>query len=67
MARTNIVLDSELVKEAMALTGAKSQREVVDIALRRLVDRKKAYQAILAAEDLGPWEGDLDALRRDRT
>lgn len=67
MARTNIVLDTELVKEAMALTGARSQREVVDIALRMLVDRKKAYQAILAAEGLGPWEGDLDTLRRDRT
>ena len=38
--RTNIVLDDKLVREAMKATGAKTKREVVDIALRRLVQLK---------------------------
>ncbi len=40
--RTNIVLDEELVAEAMKLTGARSKREVVDLALRELL--RKANQ-----------------------
>lgn len=35
--RTNIVLDEKLVSEAMKLTNARSKREVVHLALRRLV------------------------------
>ena len=35
--RTNIVLDDELVAEAMAATGARTKREVVEIALRELL------------------------------
>jgi Arc/MetJ family transcription regulator len=44
--RTNIVLDDKLVRDAMKATGAKTKREVVDIALRRLV-RTKAQRDIL--------------------
>ncbi len=32
--RTNIVLDDQVVAEAMKLTKAKSKQEVVDLALR---------------------------------
>ena len=39
MARTNIELDGRLVERAMRLTGARTKREVVDIALRRLVEK----------------------------
>ena len=39
MGRTNIVLDDDLIEQAMELTGARSKGEVVDIALRRLVER----------------------------
>lgn len=39
--RTNIVLDDELIREAVELTGAKSKKEVVDLALRELVRRRK--------------------------
>lgn len=35
--RTNIVLDDELVREAMRLADVKTMREAVDIALRRFV------------------------------
>jgi Arc/MetJ family transcription regulator len=35
--RTNIVLDDQLVADAMKLSGARTKREVVELALRRLV------------------------------
>ncbi len=37
MVRTNIVLDDELVREAMKLANVKTMREAVDVALRRFV------------------------------
>lgn len=37
--RTNIVLDDELVTEAMKITKARSKREVVDLALRGLLQK----------------------------
>ena len=39
--RTNIVLDETLVAEAMRLSGASTKRQVVDLALRELVRKKK--------------------------
>ena len=35
--RTNIVLDDDLLKEAFAVTGARTKKEVIHIALRELV------------------------------
>ena len=35
--RTNVVLDGELVREAFRLTGARTKRELIDMALRELV------------------------------
>lgn len=46
MRRTNIVIDSALVDKAMRLTGARSKREVVDIVLRRLVEKGDLYREI---------------------
>ena len=39
--RTNIVLDDVLVREAMTLTGARTKREVVHLALSTLIERRK--------------------------
>jgi len=40
--RTNIVLDDELVRQAVQLTGIATKRELVDVALRVLIrDRRK--------------------------
>ncbi len=44
--RTNIVLDDELVAEAMKLTGARTKREVVDRALRSLVQRYRQRELL---------------------
>jgi len=39
--RTNIVLDDDLVAEAMRLSGIKTKKELVHEALRELVAHKK--------------------------
>ena len=46
MGRTNIEIDDALVEKARRLTGAKSKREAVDIALRRLVQKGSLYRAL---------------------
>ena len=39
--RTNIVLDDELVNEAISLTGIRIKRELVHVALSEMVERRK--------------------------
>ena len=39
--RTNIVLDDDLTREAFALTGLKTKRELVEKALTDLVEAKR--------------------------
>ena len=64
--RTNIEIDDKIVAELMALTGARTKRQVVDEALRAQLDWTKAATGILSLQGKVEWEGDLDALRRDR-
>jgi Arc/MetJ family transcription regulator len=66
MGRTNIELDDNLVQEAIELTGARSKREVVDIALRRLVEKGSLYRSIRSLRGKLEWEGDVDAWRSSR-
>lgn len=66
MSRTNIVLDDKLIAQAMHLTGAKTKREVVDIALRELVRRKEVYGGLLRLRGKLRWNGDLEAWRKSR-
>ncbi|HVT45672.1 MAG TPA: type II toxin-antitoxin system VapB family antitoxin [Thermoanaerobaculia bacterium] len=63
MGRTNIELDDELVDKALALTGATTKREVVDIALRRLVEKGGLYQTIRRLRGKLEWEGDISRSR----
>ena len=39
--RINIVLDDNLLEEALAVTGARTKKEVVHLALRELVRLRK--------------------------
>jgi len=66
MGRTNIHIDDVLIERAMRLTGARTKREAVEIALRRLVDKGTLYRSILRLEGKLRWEGDISALRADR-
>ena len=62
--RTNIVLDDDLVAEAMRRTGIKTKRGVVEEALRTLI-RLKRQDEIRSLRGKLHWEGDLDEMRRD--
>jgi len=63
--RTNIVLDDELVAEAMRLSGAKTKREVVDLALRDFVRRQRQRRLKrLKGSDLIDPGYNLDTVRR---
>lgn len=63
--RTNIVLDDQLVKEAFSLTEAKTKRELVDMALREMIQRRRRMDLLKLAGKV-EWEGDLREMRRDR-
>lgn len=63
--RTNIVIDDELMTQAMRLTGLKTKREVVETALKELIVHKKQDKLADAFGTLR-WEGDLNAMRTDR-
>ncbi len=39
--RTNIVLDEDLVNEAVSLTGVRTKRELVNLALKELIRNRK--------------------------
>lgn len=63
--RTNIEIDDEVIAEAQRLTGARTKRETVDLALRELVARNRRL-GILELSGRVHWEGDLRATRRGR-
>ena len=65
MARTNIVLDDGLVREARKLTGLKTKKAIVNKALELLV-RTEARKGILRYRGSGVWKGDLKISRRNR-
>ncbi len=67
MGRTNIDLDEAWVTRALRLTGARTKREVVEIALRRLVEKGTLYRAMRRLRGRLPWRGVLDALRSARS
>jgi Arc/MetJ family transcription regulator len=62
--RTNIVIDDDLIAEAMKLSGARTKREAVEDSLRLMVRLKRQEQVRRARGKL-KWVGDLDAMRRD--
>ncbi len=67
MARTNIEIDDKLVEKAMRLTGASTKREVVDIALRRLVEKGSLYRSLRRLKGALRWEGDVNGWRSARS
>jgi len=60
--RTNIILDDELVREAMELTGVGTKAGVVHRALRELV-RLERLRRVRDLRGRLKWEGRLDLVR----
>ncbi len=63
--RTNIEIDDDVLREAQRLTGARTKRETVDVALRELVARQRRL-GILELRGRVQWEGDLQQSRLGR-
>jgi Arc/MetJ family transcription regulator len=63
--RTNIVIDDKLMSAALKATGIKSKRELVEHGLRTLL-RLRQQTELRRLRGKYEWEGDLDAMRRDK-
>lgn len=63
--RTNIVIDDKLMAEALRATGLKTKREAVELGLRTLLQLSKQSN-LRRLRGKVAWEGDLDAMRRDK-
>ena len=63
--RKNIEIDDKLMKDSLKITGLKTKREVVDLALKELLrlNRQKDFRKLRGKVD---WVGDLDAMRLDK-
>ena len=62
LMRTNIVLNGELVNEAMRLSNAHTKKEVVGLALQNLMASLKRRN-IKNLFGKVKWEGDLKKMR----
>jgi Arc/MetJ family transcription regulator len=63
--RTNVVIDDQLMKEALELSGYRTKKDAIEAGLRLLVEfsrqaRVKNYRGKLI------WSGDLDKMRTDK-
>lgn len=65
MGRTNIDLDDRLVAEGLKLTRTKTKRELVHLALRELVAKKRRKRLLALAGNVG-WRGDPSRMRKSR-
>jgi Arc/MetJ family transcription regulator len=63
--RTNIVIDDQLMADAMRVTGLKTKRETVEAGLRALL-RLEMQAEFRKFRGKIRWEGNLQEMRRDR-
>jgi Arc/MetJ family transcription regulator len=62
--RTNIVIDDQLMADALKATGIKTKREVVEMGLKTLIQLKQ-QEKIKAFKGKLKWEGNLEQMRLD--
>lgn len=63
--RTNIVIDDKLMSDTLRATGLKTKREAVELGLKTLL-RLRQQSEIKKLRGKITWEGDLNAMRRDK-
>ena len=63
--RTNVVIDDELMDEALKVSGLKTKRQAIEEGLRLLV-RTRRQARVRRLRGALEWEGSLDDMRRDR-
>lgn len=62
--RTNVVIDDELMDEALKVSQLKTKKEAVEEGLKLLVQRKK-QENIKDLRGKLHWKGDLNDMRID--
>jgi Arc/MetJ family transcription regulator len=63
--RTNIVIDDNLMAEAIKLSQLKTKKAVVETGLRLLIQIKK-QEHIKSLRGKLNWDGDLEKMRLDQ-
>lgn len=63
--RTNIMIDDDLITQALTISGLRTKRAAVEAGLRLLI-QIHAQGEIRKLRGKVPWEGDLDSLRAGR-
>jgi len=63
--RTNILIDDKLIEKGFQYTGIRTKKELVDLALRELINRKERKR-ILRLKGRLLWEGNLEKMRSSR-
>lgn len=66
MGRTTIDLDDDLVARATSLTGARTESELVEIALRRPVAERSARRSLRGLRGKLEGSGDVNRWRSSR-
>ena len=62
--RTNVVIDDDLMDEALKVSHLKTKKDAVEEGLKLLVQRKK-QENIKDLRGKLHWEGDLEDMRAD--
>jgi len=65
--RSTIDIDEELMKEARALTGARTKKEVIDFSLRELIRKKRREHlaSLFGSGILAVSPDDVEKMRED--
>ena len=66
MARTNVDIDDQACAEVMRRYRLTTKREAINLALRMLAAEPASVAEARALRGIG-WEGDLDAMRSNRS
>lgn len=65
MSRTVIDIEDDLLKKAQKLTGINKKVDIVNFAIKKLVEQKE-IEKILDLKAKVRWEGDLEEMRKGR-
>ena len=65
LMRTNIVIDDDLMNDALKLSGARTKREAVEMGLKALI-KLKQQENIRRYRGKLHWDGNLDEMRKDK-
>ncbi len=60
--RTNIVIDDQLMNEALIISGYRTKKETVEEGLKLLIAMKK-QSGVRKHRGRMDWEGDLETMR----